>query len=462
MALTLEDSSSGGPLARIRAALADGGVEARTKFSALASVAARIVNAGLALATHVLLARMLGVEAFGLFSLATTWALALLGLATLGLTMTPQRFAPEYAAEGRRALLAGLYRFAHLTPFLAGLALAVAGAAILRYAPLGLEPETRLAIGLALCALPALAVIDVIEGFALAHDWRDLAYGVTFIVKPLLLPVLFLAGWMAGAAALPMALAAFVLAAWSAAIALALMLGRRMRPDLEGAKPAYELRRWFGLAVPAMLADGAFLTMAYADVLILAAFAPSAETGAYVAATKIAGIVAFVHFGLSYAAAHHFSALHAEARHDELVRYARKAALWTFWPSLAAGGAIACAAPWLLSLFGAGFGEGASVTPILIAALLARAAIGPSEQLLMMTDRQGSVTAIFAAAALLNITLAFAMAPFFGAPGVAMAVLAANLAATFATALAVRRAFGGFIHAFAAPSRVPQAPEHAR
>lgn len=454
MSLTLPDAPPPNWRARLTglvAALRGHSVEARTRRSALFSIAARIVNAGVLLATHILLARLLGSAEFGLFSLATTWVLTLLGLATLGLTMAPQRFQPEYDESGSRAALAGLYRFAHLAPLLAGIAIAIAGLAVLRFAHLDLSHEARLTIGLAMLALPALAVIDVVEGFALANDWHDLAYGVTFVVKPLLLPMLFLTGWLAGVDDLQGAVTAFVLAAWSAALLLVLCLHARMRPIIDGTAPAYEARRWFRLAMPAMFADGAFLTMAYADVLVLAAYASAAETGVYVAATKLVGVVAFIHFGLSYATAHHFSALHAGARHEELVHYARKAAAWTFWPALGVGlGVVLMAAP-VLSLFGKDFVAGAGLVPVLVAALLVRAAIGPSEQLLLMTNRESTVTAVFASAAVVNLLLAFALAPVFGALGVAVAVLAANLFAVMFTAIAVRRAFGGFVHAFHSP-----------
>ncbi len=132
--------------------VAGDGAGARTGRSALIGVAARVFNAGVLLLTHILLARLIGADAFGLFSLAVTWALTLLGLATLGLTMTPQRFAPGYLARGETALLAGLYRFSHVAPFLAGclLALLVAGAFWL--IPRLAAPETRLAVMVAMLA----------------------------------------------------------------------------------------------------------------------------------------------------------------------------------------------------------------------------------------------------------------------------------------------------------------------
>jgi O-antigen/teichoic acid export membrane protein len=451
MSLMLAPASGGrvrAGLAALKGALLADSIEARTRRAAGLSVLARIANAAITLTTHVMLARLLGAAGFGLFSMAVTWVLVLLGLATAGLAMAPQRFQPEYEARDARGLLAGLYRWSHLVPLLAGAAIVLAGLGAVHLMPLGISPEARLVLSLALLALPALALIDVVEGFAMANEWTDLAQGVTFLLKPLLLPLLFLVGWLAGSDLLMVALGAYVASTWLAALVLVVLLGRRMAPKLAGTVACAEPRRWAALALPAMLADAAFLMMAYADVLVLSAFASPAETGVYVAATRIVGMVAFVHFGLSYAAAHHFSALNAEGRLDELVCYARKAAFWTFWPSLLFGALVALAAPLLLPLFGPGFGAGAGVVPVLVLALLVRAAIGPSEQLLMMTNRQTVVTGIFALAASVNLVVSVLLAPVLGAMGVALAMLATSVVAAAGSAIAVRRAFGSFVHAF--------------
>jgi O-antigen/teichoic acid export membrane protein len=420
--------------------------DATTRRAALFGVAARVFNAGVVFLTHVLLARLLGVEAFGVFSLAMTWALALGVVAALGLTMTPQRFVPEYRASGDWARLRGLFRFGHGAPLLTGLVIAGVGALLALWLVPADEAGLRLAILIALLALPALALIDVVEGVALAHEWTGVAYGVMFVLRPLLLPVLLALGWLAGLGLGPAAaLAGFAAAAWIAALVLVLLVAPRLRALYPPGERAYEPRRWLALAIPALLADGAFLTMAYADVLVLSAFAGAAEVGVYVAATKIVGLVAFIHFGLSYAAAHHFSALHAEGRADDLLAYARRAATWTFWPSLLLAGALAALSPWLMPLFGADFAAGAAIAPLLAAALALRAVIGPSEQLLMMTNRQSAVTRAYGLAALVNVALAVGLAPVMGGLGVALALALATALATGLTALSVRRALGGWV-----------------
>jgi O-antigen/teichoic acid export membrane protein len=404
-----------------------------------------------------MLARLLGADGFGVFSLAAAWVLTLVGLATLGLTMTPQRFAPGYAAAGQTGLLAGLYRFCHVAPFCAGVVIAAIGAMVVLHGPFELAPDARLAIAVAFAALPALAVIDVVEGFAIANDWHDLAYGVTFCLKPLLLPLLVLGFWAGGGAAtgdVLAAVAAFAMAAWIAALALTLAMRARMKARLAGVGRHMAPRDWFSLALPALLADGAFVAMAYLDVLVLAAFAPPAEVGAYVAAAKIAGLVAFIHYGLSYAAAHHFAALHGAGDRAALLDYARAAARWTFWPALAAGLIVLSASPWLLALFGRDFATGQAATPLLVAALLIRALFGPGEQLLMMSDRQRQVTLIYGAGALINLAMAVLLAPGLGAVGVALAVLASTATVAAMTALAVRRTLGGWVHAFLSPTHI--------
>lgn len=425
---------------------------ARTKRGAVFGVMARVVNAGLLFLTQILLARLLGAAEFGVVALATTWATTLGSLGSLGLSMTPQRFQPDYVARGDLGALYGLYRFAHVVPALGGLGLAVLAIAGLWVLGQDVDPAVRVGVLIALVALPALATMDVVEGFALANEWSDLAYGLTFVIRPLLLPLLAIAAFAGGAErAAHTVLVVFAVAAWIAAAALVYLVARRFHAAHRPSPPRYERRRWFGIALPTLLTDMTFVAMGSIDILVLSIFASTADTGIYAAATKIVGVVAFVHFGLSYASAHHYAALR-DAVDDPgaLRRFAVATARWTFWPSLGVAVLVALAGVPLLALFGKDFTGGAVVMPILLAALVARAFIGPSEQLLVMTDHARTVTWIYAAAAIANLLLALVLTPALGAVGVAAAQTAAGLGATLATALAARRAVGGWVHAFAA------------
>jgi O-antigen/teichoic acid export membrane protein len=420
-------------------------------------VIARVANAGLQLLTHVLLARLMGAEAFGVYSLAITFVLALTVFATLGLAMTPQRFVPAYGASEARPLLRGLFRFAHAAPLIGGMVAGGLTIAMLNLAG-AYDAQTRLVIALVLIGLPALALIDVIEGFALAREWTGLAYGVSFLARPLLVLGLALA-IASGHGRLDAAGAAiaFSAAAWIAAIGFALALRRRMRGALaaeHGVRgAAYDPRAWFALAGPALFADGAMVLMAYADVLVLSLFAEPAVVGVYVAVTRLVGLIAFVHYGVGHASAHHFAALHEAGDKAGLRAAARRSARWTFWPSLLVAMVVVAAGPWLLALFGPGFAGGMAFLPVLALMFVLRAAVGPVEHLLMMCDRAKAITLIYGAAALANIVLSLLLARRFGAMGVAAATLLAAGGAAFAASLAASRALGGPVHAFARDAR---------
>jgi O-antigen/teichoic acid export membrane protein len=426
--------------------------EARAKRGAVFGIAARVINAGLLFLTQILFARLLGASEFGIFALATTWIITLSAMASIGLTMVPQRFQPLYVGAGDANRLWGLYRFAHWAPLLGGLAVALLAFGVLQTLSSTIDPHVRIAILLGLLALPALAVMDVVEGFALANEWNDLAYGLTFIARPLLLPLVTLVALFGGAG--PMALTAvvaFVIAAWIATVTLIVLVYRRFRRAHPPVAARIEPRRWFQIAVPTFFADLAYLAMGSADVLILSAFATNAETGIYAAAAKLVGVVAFVHFGLSYASAHHYAALNDPTDRRKLRAFAISTARWTFWPSLTVAVVVSTSGGFLLSLFGPDFVAGAIVMPILLTGLVARAFIGPSEQLLVMTDNPRAVTRIYAVAALVNAALGFALAPLLGGVGVALATAIATVGAAIAVALAVRRVLGGFAHALARP-----------
>ncbi|MFM9975943.1 MAG: lipopolysaccharide biosynthesis protein, partial [Beijerinckiaceae bacterium] len=186
-----------------------------TKTMALASVLARIVNAGLVFLTQILFARVMGAAEFGIYATANTIMLLVAGVATLGLVTMPQRFLPEYEKKADQARMRGLVHFAQWAPFVIGSTFCIGGAIAAYLARDLLSPPVATATCVALLVVPALASLDIVEGIALARAWKALAYGVAFIVRPLITPLVFLAAWAAGVTAdATLAMAALVVATW--------------------------------------------------------------------------------------------------------------------------------------------------------------------------------------------------------------------------------------------------------
>jgi O-antigen/teichoic acid export membrane protein len=436
-------------------------MQSETRTMALAGVAARIFNAGVVFLTQILFARAMGASDFGVYATANTLMLLVAAFATLGLIVMPQRFWPEYEAAGDGARLRGLARFASWGPFAIGSVFALGGALAAVLARDLISPQVATATCIAMLTVPAMASLDVVEGIALTKAWKGLAYGVAFVVRPLIVPLVFLCAWLAGVSPdATLAMASLVAATWVAAFVLLVLVRRKIGAVLPKGATISEHRRWIATGLPMMMIDGVFILMTSTDVVLLAIFHSDLEVGAYSAAARLVALVAFVHHGITWASGHHFSALYTAGNRAELAAYAAKTTRWTFLPSVAAAILMALAAPLLLLLFGKGFEGGGIITAVLLLGLLTRAAVGPAEQLLVMTDNQIACAYAYAWALVVNLGFCLVLVPAYGGVGAALSTACGYAAATLIIAREVRLRLGFSVHIFALMGQPSTVPTH--
>src|ERR1700758_1417283 len=67
----------------------------------------RVISAGLAYVSQVLLARWMGTSDYGIYVYVWTWVLLLGSMMDFGISASAQKIIPEYRATGQRALLRG-------------------------------------------------------------------------------------------------------------------------------------------------------------------------------------------------------------------------------------------------------------------------------------------------------------------------------------------------------------------
>jgi O-antigen/teichoic acid export membrane protein len=425
-------------------------INRETKAMALVGVAARVMNAGVVFLTQILFARTMGVTEFGIYATANTWMLLVCGIATMGLVSMPQRFLPEYAQANDNDRIRGLVRFAAWGPLAIGSLFCVMGSLLAYVARDLISPAVATTTCIALLIVPALVSINVMEGIALAKNWKALAYGINFVIRPLIAPLIFITAWLLGVKAeANLAMIAMAIAAWLAAMLLLFLVWRRYKPLLAEGPAIEERQRWIKAGLPVMLIDGAFMLMTSTDIILLAFFKSEADVGTYSAAARLVALVAFVHYGLTWASAHHFSGLYAAGNHAELEKFAAKTTIWTFLPSVAAACLIGLASPYLLLAFGQEFAGGASITIILMLGLLARAAIGPAEQLLIMTNNQIRCAYAYIWAFAVNLLACLVLAPLYGGVGAALATALAYLTASLIIAYEVQKNLGFPVHILA-------------
>src|SRR5580693_7582888 len=97
-----------GLIARLRRKLTGGSSEASvTRRLAGTVFVIRVVSAGLAYLSQILLARWMGGSDYGVYVYVWTWVLLLGSMMDFGISASAQKIIPEYRASGSSALLRG-------------------------------------------------------------------------------------------------------------------------------------------------------------------------------------------------------------------------------------------------------------------------------------------------------------------------------------------------------------------
>jgi O-antigen/teichoic acid export membrane protein len=403
----------------------------------------RVIAAVLAFGSNVLLARWMGTFEFGVFVYVWTWVLLIGQALDLGLSTAAQRFIPEYRERGLVELLRGYISRSRWLAVGFAIGIAVLCAGLVRLLTPFLDSYTVIPLYIACIALPAYALANVQDGISRSYDWVGLGIVPTYIVRQVLLTALMAAAYFAG---LPVdAVTAMVLSAaaiWLPALLRMVVLNRRLVTRIAPGPKAHDVRLWIGTALPILMAEGFYLLLTHADLLMLQQFRSPEDVAIYYAAVKTLALVAFIYFSIAATTAHRVAAYHAAGDREGLAEFMRKAIRLTFWPSLLATVLLLAFGKPILALFGAQFTDGYHLMFILAIGLVARAAIGPMERFLNVIGEQRACALVYAGAFAINIILCIALIPPLGAAGAAIAISAALVVETIALVVLLKQRMG--------------------
>ena len=433
-----------GPFARLKARLTGGSSEASlTRKLAGTIFVIRVLSAGLAYLSQILLARWMGGSDYGVYVYVWTWVLLLGSMMDFGISASAQKIIPEYRAAGEQALLRGFLSGSRWMTFAVSAAVSFALAGLVKLLSPWIEAGAVVPLMIGCATLPPFVVANTQDGIARSHDWMRLGLMPQFIVRQALIIGftfgLFALGFDLGATA---AMAASAGAVWVAMIGQMIVLNRRLASHVEAGPKAYDIRGWLAVSLPILLVESFYLLLSYTDVLVLQQFRSSEEVGVYFAVVKTLALVSFIHYAMSATTAHRFAEYNALGDKARLSAYVAHAINWTFWPSLAATIALLALGKPLLWLFGPQFTTGYDIMFVAAVGLVVRAAIGPVERLLNMLGHQHICALAYALAFVMNVVLCVALVPRFGGHGAAAAT---SLSLIFETVLLfwiVRRRLG--------------------
>lgn len=418
--------SPAGIAGRIRSFLLDSSDQSIAQRMAGAAFLIRVLSAGIAYVSQVLMARWMGGSEFGTYVAVWVWVLLIGHLANAGLASAAQRFVPEYAERGDHDGLRGFIGGGRRLGMAIATVIAVAGLAILwRFGEL-FTGAMVMPLALAALCLPMFVLTDIQDGIARSWNWTDLALGPPYLIRPFILLGCMAGGHFAGfASSAVTAMACAVVATWAAAIIQFVLLNRRLATKVAKGPLRTEPLFWLKTSLPIFVVETFYLALTYTDVILLKQLRGPEEVAVYWAAVKTLALVAFVYFAVAAAAAHRFSEYHVAGDRQKLADFLRASIRWTFFPSLAATIIILALGKPFLMMFGPDYVKGYPAMFVVSVGLLARAAVGPVERLLTMSGHQTACALIYGAAFAVAVILCLLLIPPLGMMGAAIATAAA-------------------------------------
>jgi O-antigen/teichoic acid export membrane protein len=386
----------------------------------------RLVSAGIAYVSQILLARWMGDFEYGIFVVVWVGAVVLGGLACLGFQTTLIRLVPEYSERGEGPLLRGILLGSRIEGLVASTTLAGIGALGLYVFGDSLENYYLVPLYLGAITLPMFAMGEIHDGVSRAFNWADIGLWPTFVVRPLII-----LGFMWGAiefgaeANAVTAMASVIAAAYSTVVLQFVLLRRRLRTVVPAGPREFRPRSWVAIALPIFIVEGFFNLLTNIDIIIVGHYMEPDQVAIYFAAAKTLALVHFVYFAVRAGGTQRFAQYYAAGDRVRLESFVRTTLHWTFWPSLAMIVLMFLVGEHLLALFGPNFTAGYPLFYILAIGLVCRAAIGPASMLLIMAGQQTACALVYTVTFIVNVALNISLVPAIGLPGAATATTVA-------------------------------------
>ncbi len=392
-------------------------------------------------------ARQLGAETFGLYSIGLSLFNLLAILSVMGLDSAVLHFVPGAWAHGRERAARSALRGALRVGLLTG-----GGAAILLWAAGDiLSHDVFSEAGLAgalpffAVAVPAHALGTILlSGLQALHDvkWRMLVKYVSEpAVKFALTAALIWAGW-----ALSGVLTGFVAALWLSVLLGWLALRRRMaaaRPAVQGQEDGEVATGTVVKYATPLLAGMVFNVIASrSDILLLGYFLPASEAGIYAAALQTAGIIVIVLQSVESIIAAPLSESLAHGRMEETRNIYR---LSLRWAVIIGAPLVLVATLWpaeILGVFGHAFRDGATAFMVLALAQFVNLATGSANYVLLLSGRSRVVMLNEVVNGTFQVALNLYLIPRYGIVGAALALLLSVTMVNVLRLFQVRRYLG--------------------
>jgi O-antigen/teichoic acid export membrane protein len=419
----------------------------RILLSASATVILQGASMAMGFATAVLLARFLGVESYGRYILAFSWASILTIPAILGLDRFLVRGIAVYEVQQKWQLMRGLLRRTNQLVLLTSATIASLGCVV---ALLWLSPSLRWPFCVAMLLIPITALTLLRQGAMQAIGRVVTGQAPEYLIRP----ALILAGigtlkLLGGHILTPTsALVANVAGVTVAFIVGALALRRALPDALRSAPASYATRDWLRASLPMMLIGGVWMLNSYLITLLVGTLDGARAAGVYSVAQKGAELIVMLLVAANMPLAPAIARMHEHGDRAGFQQITQRVAQATLLTSAPVAAAFILFPSVYLGIFGSGFQAGTSALIILALGQLANAAAGPAGNVLLMTGNERLAIRGMGVGLLVNLILGIALIPPLGVAGGAVAFAVSLVVWNVMLVVLARRRIGVNVTAF--------------
>ena len=384
-------------------------------------MALKIANTVLTLLMAVVLARVLGVDDFGVYVFCLSVVHLLTIPAMLGGRKILVREVSAYKAKGEYHYLRGLLTRFRQMSFAASvlLALGTAGSGYLVY-----KDGPMLIPFLVAAAIIPLHSAMQLQG-AVLRGLRHILLGQTALsLRPILvLIILGVLFWMSGKKmGAEVALSAQLISSAVLVVLTFILLQRLLPIEAKTAKPGYETSKWIKSALPFVFASGMLILNKEMSVVLLGVMQTPEDVGLFRVAQRGALLIPFGLQAVNMAIAPTVTELFAQDKKKRLQHIISKSIIAILAFSLPMALVLILGGKWIIPfVFGKEYASAYSPMVILCLGQLVNAGMGSVGLILNMSGLERFTAKGVAVAAVVGVVLNITMIPFFGVMGAAIA-----------------------------------------